>query len=413
MKALQYKLSIPKYILAKGYHSLVKKKLPPIFPNLYFEANLPQPEIFNENWVIIKSYFSGICGSDQNMLLGNESFSMEPYASFPCVLGHENVGEIVRLGENVKGFSIGDKVVVNPVMDCFVHERTPCEYCSNDQNALCNHFGDKSALGPGMSLGYHESTGGGWSEYFQAHQSMLHRIPKNLDLKQAVLVDPLSSVLQPILRSFAEDNNKNKGKTVFIYGAGTLGLLGVFAIKALNLPWKVICGYRHSFQGEIAKKMGADHIIQTGNKFIENFIDITESSLKPVSIGKPNIEGGVDIVFDCVGSAKTLDDSLRMTKARGEVVLIATGHDLKGVDPTPLWFKEVNLRGSCMSGKNYDPRDKVLKSVYSIAIDLLSQNDASELLTHEFGLNDYKKALRVSLNKKEFKSVKVVFNIQK
>ncbi len=408
MKALIYDLSIPKYIFAKAYHLLSKGKLPAIFPNLKFVKNCPKPTLNSENWVLVKSLMSGICGSDQNMLMGNESFSMEPYASFPCVMGHENVSEILEVGPSVKNFKVGDRVIVNPVMGCRVHERELCSECEKGLDALCLHFGDDSGLGAGMSLGYHKATGGGWSNIYQAHSSQLYKISKDIPLSRAVLADPLSSVIQPIAE-YA--NGEREEKTVLIYGAGTIGLLAVAAIRMLDLPWKIILGYRYKFQGELGKELGADHIISTGSNFLNNIVELTDSKIKNVSIGKPVIEGGVDVVFDCVGSASTIDNSLRICKTQGHVVMIATGHNLKGVDATPIWFREVKFLGTCMSRVVIDPRDGSKKNVYDIVCNELPHLEIEKLVTHTFPLDQFKVALRKSMNKKDGPVVKVAFDL--
>ncbi len=396
-------------MIAKTYHSLVGKRLPSIFPNLRYSEKLPEPKLNGPRWVILKSLMSGVCGSDQNMLLGNESFSMEPYASFPCVMGHENVAEVAELGPEVKNLKIGDRVVVNPVMGCKVHERTPlCSKCAEDQSALCELFHDNSGIGAGMSLGYHRGTGGGWSEFFQAHESQIYKIDKNIPLERAVLVDPMASALNPIAR-YAE--NEPGEKDVIIYGAGTIGLLAVASIRALKLPWKVRVIYRYKFQADHALRLGADEVIASSKMILETVAAKTDSKLLKTSIGKPVIEGGVDVVFDCVGSPETIDNSLRMCRSRGTVVLVATGSSLSGVDPSPLWAKEVKIIGSSMSDVVFNPLNCKKEPSYHMLIEMLANLDIESLVTQKFPLEQYKQALRKSINKRDGEVVKVVFDL--
>lgn len=410
MIGLRYELSIPKYVFSKMYHSVSGNKLPSIFPNLHLRKNIPEPKLNGANWVKLKSLMSGICGSDQNMLRGHESFSMEPYASFPCILGHENVSRIVELGSNVTEFEVGDTVIVNPVMGCRVNERDPaCPNCTQGLDALCNHFGDSDKLGPGMTLGYHKTTGGGWSEFYQAHKWQLHKVPEGTPLERAVLADPFTSAMEPIA---AYANGKKERQTVLILGAGTIGLLAVAAIRALELPWKVVVGYRYDYQGKMAKDFGADLTIRTGSGFYDEFTHLLGGQIRKVSIGKPVVEGGVDAIFDCVGTPSTLDDSLRLCKTGGTVVMVATATDLKGVDPAPIWFREVKLQGTCMSRSVIDPRDGEKKQVYEIVNDLLKTVELEKLLTHTFPITDFKKALRTSMNKKDGQVVKVAFKFE-
>jgi len=408
VKGLKYNLSIPKFVFSQVYHKLNKGRFPAIFPNLKYYENLPEPQLNGENWVILKSVLSGICGSDQNMLLGNESFSMEPYASFPCVMGHENVSIVVKCGSGVKSLKAGDKVIINPSMGCKVHDvETPCQECSQGNDALCQFFGDEKKLGAGMSLGYHKATGGGWSDFYQAHKSQIYKINDQIPNDRAVLADPFSSIMQPIAE-YAK--GKKEKKKVFIYGAGTIGLLGVAAIRALDLPWDIAVGYRYDFQGELAKDLGADHIVRTGKGLFEKVATYTNGKVRKVSIGKPVLEGGFDTIFDCVGSPVTIDNSLRFSRNAGSVIMVATGHNLAGVDATPLWFREVKMQGTCMSRDVIDPRDGKKKAVYEIVAEVLESLEIEKIVTHKFGLKDFKKALRVSMDKKKEPVVKVVFD---
>ncbi len=409
MQAVQYQFSIPKYVITKVYNVLGRGKLPPIFPNISYVKDLPKPKLNGENWVILRSLMSGVCGSDINLARATESYSMEPYASFPCVLGHENVSEVVELGNNVKDLALGDRVIVNPAMGCRTNDRESlCGPCSKGLDALCDHFGDEDKLGAGMSLGYHKATGGGWSEYYQAHQWQIHKISKDIPLKRAVLADPLSSAMQPIAEYAA---GKSEEKTVLIYGAGSIGLLAVASIRALKLPWKVILGYRYGFQAEMGKRLGADHMVQTGRGFYQEICKLTGGKIRKVSIGTPVVEGGVDVVFDCVGSPKTLDDSLRLTKTKGTVMMIATGDSLAGVDPSPIWFREINLVGTCMSRDIIDPRDGEKKSVYQIVGSLLPELEIEDLVTHTYPISSFKEALIAGMSKKRDAVIKIAFDL--
>jgi len=410
MRGLVYEFSVLKYLAAKAYFSIFRRGRG-FFPGLKFHHNLALPKLHNDRWVRVRTLLCGICGSDQNMLKGQESFSMEPYASFPFVPGHENVGEIVSVGNSVAGLKIGDRVVVNPVMSCAVHDRKLCTSCAAGHNSLCENFGDQSTLlGAGLSLGYHKSTGGGWSEFFVAHESQVHKISQDIPLKRAVLVDPLCAALQAV-GSLA--SGKNEEKSVVIFGMGAIGLLCVVAIRALKLPWKIIAVYRHEFQAELSRKMGADLILKSDKNLIDSFCNVSGAIRRNISLGKPVLEGGVDAVLDCIASAETLDLSLRFAKTKGQVMMLGTGTDLSKVDPTPLWFREVTLSGSSMSRVIIDPRDGNRKSCYSLAVELLPMLNLESLVSHEFELADYRNALSTAMNKKGQKVVKVVFNPSK
>ena len=117
MQALVYYRSIPRYLLAAGLNRL--------WPRHFFSGVAPltlkQVEFAppSPDWIILKSRMCGICGSDLNLLKGGESLLLEPYASFPAVLGHEVVAEVVEAPAG-SDWRPGDRVAVEPVLPCEV-----------------------------------------------------------------------------------------------------------------------------------------------------------------------------------------------------------------------------------------------------------------------------------------------------
>jgi len=75
---------------------------------------IPEPE---ENWIQYRPRAVGICGSDVHAVTGHTRHLM-PDKNFPAVLGHESAGVITRLGANVKGFQVGDRVAIEPLCAC-------------------------------------------------------------------------------------------------------------------------------------------------------------------------------------------------------------------------------------------------------------------------------------------------------
>ena len=125
---------------------------------------------------------------------------LEPYASFPAVLGHEVVAEVVEAPPG-SDWRPGDRVVVEPVLPCEVRGMPPCRFCARGQYNLCENFleGDSA---PGAILGFTQRRGGGMAEFLAAHPSRLVRLPDNLPDEVAVLTDSLASALQPVLDHF-------------------------------------------------------------------------------------------------------------------------------------------------------------------------------------------------------------------
>lgn len=401
MKALVYNLNIPRYLAASA--------LGRIFPRRYFAGmgclslkDVDIPGLPSEDWVIIKTEACGICGSDLNLLMGRDSFSMEPYSSFPAVLGHEAIGRICSVGGNVMRFKEGDRVAVDSVLPCVTRgiER-PCRFCEEGDYALCENFTEGN-IRPGPVNGYNASVGGGFGEYFVAHKSQLFPLPGDMSAGTAVFADPLASALQAASTHLPKD-----GETVMVYGGGIIGILLASALRALGCGAEIIGVARYDFQAGRMKEAGADKIII--DNIFDNFARVTGAKKMRPSIGKPVFEGGVDTVFDCVGTGDTIDNSLRFLRGRGRLVIVGAAGVLKGVDASPVWFKELKITGSSMYS-HVNINGKRVRT-YQAAVDMLADGKIKThgLLTHTFGISEFASAINTALNKEKNKSIKVVF----
>jgi len=126
-------------------------------------------------------------------------------------------------------------------------------------------------------------------------------------------------------------------------------------------------------------------------------------------IGGCYLNGGPDMVLECVGSPPTLDDSLRMTKSGGTVVLIGLVSFAPRVDWTPIWFKELTVTGSlCSSSDSYQGR--TLKT-FEWARDLIAGGtvQVDHLLTHAWRLDEYESMIDTALSKGKTGSIKQTF----
>jgi len=388
MTALEFRLSIPRYLISKGLSTLFPHRLFPKASCLHL-TQVPTPILPSPDWVHVKVEACGICGSDLNALRGNESYSMEPYSSFPAIMGHEIIGRTED----------GTRVAVENILPCCTRDIVPpCRHCADGDYNLCGHFID-GKVAPGVCIGFTRGLGGGFSEHVVAHKSQLFPIPDSLPLHSAVLVDSLASAMQPVATHAPKNTD-----TVLVIGAGIIGLNTIQCLRAIGFTGTILAVARHVFQANWAKKLGATHII----KNIYN--DVAQHTharvLKPI-MGPPVLEGGVDLVFDCVGSSQTVDSALRVTRKRGKVVLVGTAGTLK-MDASPIWFKEIVLTGSAMFGQTTIQEKR--QRTYQHVIDMLSDGRLSGngLVTHEFPVTDYVAAFDAALNKVRHKSVKVV-----
>jgi threonine dehydrogenase-like Zn-dependent dehydrogenase len=405
MQALRFTDSIPRYALSK----LLGKG----YPGIYWSdlaclrlAAIPVPALPTPEWLRIDTRYGGICGSDLGVIQLHSSPSSSPFTSFPFTLGHENVGVIAETGAAVQGLSVGQRVVVNPLLACAARGFSePCAMCAQGEPNLCQRFREGS-IAPGMLIGVCRDTGGSWSPSFVAHQSQVIPVPEQVSDEAAVLTEPFAVALHAVLRHWPEDD-----QTVLIVGAGVIGLLTLAALRAIGSRVRVIITARHRFQVEMAERFGADLAIrpQRGAGFYRQVAEATGARvLKPV-IGKQIVLGGIDIVYECVGAAATVDDSLRLTSSGGTMVLVGLAASPRGVDWTPIWLNEVRVHGSfCYADEQYEG-ERI--STMALALKLMAEGrvDLAPLLTHRFALTDYRQALETISSKGKSGVIKAVF----
>jgi threonine dehydrogenase-like Zn-dependent dehydrogenase len=401
MLALEYYRSIPRYLLSKFLSSL--------FPRRFFSWAAPlrlKKVSFTKSrpdWVVLRPRLCGICGSDLNLLRGAESYLLEPYASFPCILGHEVVAEVVEAPTD-SGFAPGERVAVEPILACRARGGAPCRFCARGDYNLCEHF-TQGELPPGVILGFTHRAGGGLAELMAAPPENLFRLPEHLNDETAVLVDSLASALQPVLDNFPPD-----AATVVIYGAGIIGQHLVRGLRALGCGARLVMVARYPFQERLAVEGGADLVLlkpsrrQLGEALGCRFLHTT--------LGGGNLEGGADYFFDCVGSKNSLQSGLLALRARGTLVLVGTAGTVGPVDISSLWFRELRLTGSAMYA--YGSIRGERRRTYQVAVDLLAGGNfpAAGLLTHTFSLRQYRQVFQTALDKRRHKCVKVAVDLR-
>jgi threonine dehydrogenase-like Zn-dependent dehydrogenase len=353
---------------------------------------------------------SGICGSDLATITAGGSPFFAPLTSFPFTFGHEVVGVVEELGSEARSYKANDRVVLEPVLHCAVRGiDPPCEACHRGNYGNCTHV-LKGSISPGVQTGYCRDTGGGWSSSLVAHEIQLHKVPDEVTNDDAVLTEPFSCALHSALRGIR--NIGSECPNVLIIGCGTMGLLTIAAIRALELPGKLIAWAKHRHQQELAAQLGADEVLPVSRDSYKALCQRSGATLHQPEIGGPTVLGGFDIVFDCVGSARSLDDAIRFTHARGKTVLVGMPGIPKGVDCTAIWYKELDVLGTYTYGTE-EFRGERLRT-FELALRLLSSGraDVSALVTHKYPLGQYRRAIACALFTGAERSVKTVFDLE-
>ncbi len=370
------------------------------------------PELPAADWVRVRTRLAGICGTDVALLRQAQppDSILQAFSSLPIALGHENVAEVTEVGPEVDAGWVGKRVVVEPTLGCRARGIDPlCDRCAAGEYGACENFGadgaGRSALPPGSSIGYNSRTGGAYGDQFVSHVSQLVELPEGVSDEQGVLVDAVACSLHAVLRA---DLPGPDGR-VLVYGLGTLGLAMVACLRAVGYGGQIHALGRSGYTGELARSFGADAFVQLprdqAGRF-ERIAELTGGRTHRVRFGNRMLSGGYDVTFDLVGSSRSTQECLKWTRARGTMVMVATAHG-GNVDLTPVWFRELHVVGAYGRQSEHFAGRRV--DTYRLVLEMMQQGklDVGGLLTHTFGLDEYKRAFAVAMDKGRHQAVKV------
>jgi threonine dehydrogenase-like Zn-dependent dehydrogenase len=400
MQSIFVEKNIPKMLLLKAMGAVWPEwcwtKLSPVTV-----ADLPEPPLPGPRWIRVANRLCGICASDLSMLFVRVDPSVGP-AALPgnrrFYLGHEVVGNVVETGPKVTRFKPGDRVIMDSRVfgpHCLSQEIEPvCRPCAEERYSLCENA--SAGIGP-------RGVGGGWGSGYTAHETEIFPVPKDLTDDAAVLMEPMAVAVHAVLRRPPEN-----GDRVLVVGAGTIGLFAVQAARAACPDCRIAVSARYPFQRELARRFGADDFLESRNGY-GSAAEITGAKWYRATLNKGMLLGGFDVVYDCVGSADTVEDGLRWTRAGGTVVLV--GMDLRRlkVDLNPVWYQEVTLIGS--QGHGVDDFQGKRMHTYDRVVEWLRVGKLKDegIITHRFPFAEYKRAVQTAFSKERHKTIKVVF----
>ena len=275
---------------------------------------LPIPEISDDE-VLVEVKYCGICGAD---LKGVAEAILIPPGTY---LGHEFSGVLSKVGKNVEDWKVGDRVVVNPLYMC-----GNCYACQQGRQSQCDHVVEHAI---GNTPGAEHA--GGFAKYVRVPipEKRLHRLPEELSFEEGALVEPVASSLHPVRVS-----GIRAGEYAIVLGAGPIGLGVIAHLKYAGVAL-VVATELNIKRAEMAKTFGADYV----------FNPEETSNLKERVFGLTKGRG-VDVVFDCSGSAKAFLSATEFVRRGGQVVI--TGIIEKEVPIVPMFlsFNEWRLQGS-------------------------------------------------------------------
>lgn len=266
---------------------------------------LDVPKIKNADEVLIKVRYAGICGSDMNIYHGTS-----PVATYPRVIGHEFVGEIVEKGRDVIELNIGDRVVVEPIYYC-----GKCYPCRMGRPNVCENL---------EVMGVHRD--GGFQEYVVVKASKAHKFADSLDWTEAVLIEPFTIAAQTTWRG-----DIRKDDFVFIIGAGPIGLAILQYAKyrgGICIVSDVV-----DYKLDKAMKLGADYVI-SGTEDVSG-------KIKEITGGM-----GANVTIDAACTPKTLEEAVNVTSQAGRVVVMGFNDKPSNISQLSITKGELTICGS-------------------------------------------------------------------
>lgn len=406
MKALVFDYDVARLAYAKVVGALT--------PRAYVSSlgpttlrDIPEPDFLADGWTVVRTTLCGICGSDTKMVFLDGDFDnpLRSLISFPAVPGHEVVGVVERVGPGVERRRVGERVALDPWLGCRPRGiDPPCSACEAGHHFLCENFRG-GCLPPGMHAGNCSAVTGGFAPFLPAHESQLIPIPDVVSDEQAVLADPFSVSLHAVLKA-----PPAPGQRALVYGCGTLGLLTIAVLRSLYSHVEVIAAARHPLQVRLARELGAEHVItarDAAGLIAEVATLMGERLLRP-DRGLPWLRGGVDVVFDTVGSPETLEVGLRVARPRSRIVVTGVSRP-KRFEWTPHYFKEIELVGSNAFGLEEFEGERLHAMEVFFRLLAAGRLTLPPLLTHRFPLADYKEALLTAHHKGRHGALKVAF----
>jgi threonine dehydrogenase-like Zn-dependent dehydrogenase len=412
MKAVVFHFSVPRYAVGKALGGITSSVTLGALSGLKLQ-DVPPPVIPRGDWARLRVLYAGICGTDTSTLLLHTSPLLEPFGSFPAVLGHEILAEVVEVGPEVDRVEVGDRVVVEPMISCETRGyelEEACPSCRAGYPSTCGKAGEEGPLtlpgggnlAPGLTVGYHKDLYGAWGEELVAHQNQLFKVPEEMDDKMAVLVEPLSIGLHAVLNS-----PPGPEETVLVVGSGPIAMGTVWALRASGFTGELVVQAKRAGEMEFAMELGATRVVRPGPEARQEMIDTGAHAYLPIVGPEVYGDGGFPVIYDCVGSQESLSQALRFASARGRIVLLGCASQLKKLDLTFLWARELRVTGYVGYGSEVWGGRNV--HTFDVAMELLQRGFPLErMVTHIFPLSQFRDALRAAVNRRRSGAMKVL-----
>ena len=324
-------------------------------PNQFAPEDIPVPEIGNDE-ILLEMKAAAICGTDMRILTGKKTKGVR----YPSVIGHEFCGIIAKVGADVKGYEVGEKVAVANVI--------PCHHCSSCLHGRTNACLNRKAIGYEFD--------GGFEEYIRIpgiciENGNVVKLPDSVSFAAGALIEPLSCCIRGLRNAGTGFNDD-----VLIVGAGPIGLFHLQLAKIAGAR-KVIVSEPNEQRRKVAAELGADIVVDPMNENLEEIVKRETNGL------------GMDVIVMAIGVPPLVNPTLKLCKKGGTVNLFAgfAGTGECKIEVNTIHYNEINVNGStAYKLEDYLAAAEMIKS---------GKIDADKIVTHKFKIEDFQKAYDV------------------
>ena len=307
------------------------------------------PEL-GPNDILVKMAACGICGSDVEKVFGQ-------YGQPSMKLGHEPAGTVIKIGNAVGNFAIGDRVFTHHHVACYSET---CHECSHGNETMCREY-YRSNLNPcGLADEYMVP---GWNVN---HGGVL-KIPDSMSFEEAAMIEPLACCVRAWTKISYQKND-----SAVILGVGSTGIMHALLAKSVGFS-KIFCLDLNDFRLEFAKKLGFEVIRSDDTSLSEKIIKSTDTS-------------GVDVAIVATGSLEAFRDAIKLVRKGGTIVMfgVPSKGALINIDMSIVYSKEITIT-TTYAASDIDTKN---------ALELIASGkiDVKSLITHKYSLEDSQKA---------------------
>lgn len=322
------------------------KALAKLFPRQgIWMTDAPLP-VLGHNDIMIKIRKTAICGTDVHIYNWDEW--SQKTIPVPMVVGHEYVGEVVDIGQEVKGFALGDRVSGEGHITC-----GHCRNCRGGRTHLC-----RNTQGVGVNRA------GAFAEYLVIPAFNAFKIPDNISDDLAAIFDPLGNAVHTAL-SF-----DLVGEDVLVCGAGPIGIMAAAICRHVGARHVVITDM-NEYRLDLARQFGVTRAVNVSRQNLTNVMS------------ELGMTEGFDVGLEMSGSPPAFRTMLNAMNHGGRIALLGIPPADMSIDWNQVIFKGLFIKG--IYGR------EMFETWYKMAALVQSGLDLTPLITHHFAIDDFQR----------------------